>query len=264
MKKTLHIVLLIVIVFSCKSSRTNIENQTVTDVTEYQKEENNLLESKNVNTEFGTNSSGEFVFEGSNNVFEIYSNNSQFFSKNHDVYIIKGNNNIYKIFNSGIVDFSDADPRTYILLGDDQKLVYFYREEPILTEENVSYKYAKWVKSAPDFDYLNNDIPEECDCWVHIEEYESQIAEGRIEGYFKLARLFDLGEHQTPINLNKALELYEYAAANNYVPAIRRLGDIWYNGGFDYTIDKTKGIFYYKWGASLDDGYCIYALSEIY
>lgn len=244
----------------CKTSKQSISKSGDQPQSHIQESNNVIISSSDRSSSSG--GATKVIFEGENNLIELVNQNSHFFNEPHDVIVIQGNGNLIKLYSIDLVSYRQEGIQ-YMIVGDDKKYVYFFNGEPELNSEAPTVSYAELKEAELDFNELAAEIDKNSEAYEKIRLYESDIKQGNVEGYFHLAQIYDLGRYGVPNSPAKAIELYEFAAAKSHLPSIRKLGDIWYNGGFDYKVNMTKGIYYYKLGASLGDEYCNKVLIDL-
>ena len=235
------------ITFSCVAT----QNASKVD-----KKDNNVVSEKSENTYRRSDKSSNIIFEGSNNVLDLVDKNSAYFNDPHEVVIIKGNNNIIKFYNLNVVDLSQANADTLIIIGDMVKYVMDSRNSLIFkkNEFNVDTILLKekpvdeslLVYAAGEIDELTQ---------KHLNKLLARVKNGEDEAYYELGEIFNFGQ-DVPVSTKKAIEFYEFGAVRNDIKSIRRLGDIYHNGTFEIQPKKEMGLFYYKLGAQLGDSYC--------
>ena len=107
-------------------------------------------------------------------------------------------------------------------------------------------------------------------CWADEEadtaaaELQEQIDEATASGdsddQRRVANSYAFG-HESIQDMDKAIEWFEKAAAQNNISAIKTLGNLYY---IDPGIDPVKAREWYEKGAALKDNWCLTALGEIY
>lgn len=80
---------------------------------------------------------------------------------------------------------------------------------------------------------------------------------------YQLAEMYQKGIG-TERNINKALELYKMAAAQNYILALLRLGDLYFEGNQDLAQDYAQALFWYQKIEALGQQHANMRLGEIY
>ena len=256
-------ILLIGILSACKSSSTTTTQNR--DIPE-ESTDNNVIAVSSKNTISTSNSKDEIIFEGKNNLFELVQENSSYFDETHDVIIIKGDNTIIKLLNINIVDLRSVSIDTLVIVGNNQKYVMDTRnsittKRDIVKTDVIHLKESTFNVSAYSHDSIQNDHPVKFtyfDSLVSVKYAYNYFVDGlkteEPKYYYELAEmyLYGLGVYESTA---KAIELYEYAAAKDYIPSLVKLGDI-FTGRFSVKPDKNKSLYFYKRCQSLGESYC--------
>ncbi|MFC6996942.1 tetratricopeptide repeat protein [Rufibacter roseus] len=250
-----YYLLLLVLLAGCKSTQTASSNQ----------DQNNVVKvtTKGSAGSSSTRSGDQVIFNGSNNLVDIVSENAAYFNNSHDVIIIQGSHNIIKLYNTNVLQMDRYSTDTLVLVGNNQRYVMLTDNEVHLKKSNVRTDTVQMTTPAYNFNQIAQEVKPEDKAWETIQHYLTEIKQGNKEAYYQLAEMYNFSLQDVPLNTNKAIELYEYGAANQEILSIRRLADIWYKGTFDKKPDKNKGLYYYKLGAQLGDEYCKDALATM-
>ena len=219
---------------------------------------NNLIVTKETNV-LKKGTGDKIIFEGSNNIFDLVQENASYFDGREVVVIVQGNNNIIKLYNQNIVDKSSSGVDTLLLIGGHTKYVMDVNNSVVLKRPGMkadtilmqpkSFTPADFSQDFNETDY-------------RIKSLTERLATNEPEAFYELAKLYQYEVADKQASL-KAIELYEYAAANNHLEAIRNLGDIFANGTFDLKPNIPKAQYYFTLGANLNDLYSKERLDEL-
>ncbi len=220
---------------------------------------NNLIVAKETNVFKSKESGDKIEFKGSNNVFDLVQKNAAYFDGREVVIIVQGNNNIIKLYNKNLVDMTAPGMDTLLLIGDHTKYIMDVNNRIVLKNYNLkadtimmqskSFSPADFSSAFKEPDY-------------HINSLTARLNTNDPEAFFELAKLYQY-EVDNKEAILKAIELYEYAATQNHIESIRKLGDIFLNGTFDLSRNPKKAQYFFTLGANLGDSYSKERLEEI-
>ena len=235
---------------------------------------NVVLSSTNASTQAGFSGNDKIVFEGKNNLIDIIQEDSSYFDKHHDIVILKGNNNTIKLYNKNLVDLRDTEGDSLIIVGNNIKYVADYRGTLVIKTKKHQIDTVEITETQPNFEEFLNNFETNHDRMVNLKYFDEpvsvkyainyfidKIRTGNFEHYFHLGEMYLYGIG-TEVSTNKAVELFEYAAAKQHILSIRQLGDIYKNGTFDFPKNLAKSGYYYKMGTQMGDEYCSEALNN--
>ena len=96
-------------------------------------------------------------------------------------------------------------------------------------------------------------------------QIDEAVASGKSADQRWVANNYAIG-HESIRDINKAIEWYEKAAAQNDVEAIKRLGNLYFFGDEEGEVkpDFVKAREWYEKGAALNDKWCASSLGDIY
>ncbi len=233
--------------------------------------QNNLLITHSENNEQSPSTGTTYIFEGSNNIIEIILKNN-YLDSGHDVVIVKGNNMNLRFIRINTTLLKPTQLDTLIIVGDNQKYIldnsFSFPLDTLgkdlktvtvnLPEESMVKKYEdvfarenlKDAKLKIRTSYFEQPVTIEYAYNYFLEK----LSTGDPEYFYQMGEffLYGIGVEQSLI---KAVELYEFAAMKNHIPALTKLGLI-YSGNFESKPNLAKARFYLKLCASLGEDFC--------
>src|SRR5688572_5865572 len=207
-------------------------HKTTTSVTGNDKasetSKNNLVVTKETNV-LKKGTGDKIEFNGSNNLFDLIQKNAAFFDGKEMVIIVQGNNNIIKLYNRNLVDMSAPGMDTLLLIGNHTKYVMDVNNKIALKDKSITADTVVMKQKQLTSADFNKDFSETDN---RIKYLTSQLATNDPEAFYELAKHYHYEIDNKQADL-KAVELYEYAAAQNHIESIQKLGVIFANGTFN-------------------------------
>ena len=220
---------------------------------------NNVIAAKETNVFKSKGGNDKIEFKGSNNIFDLIQKNAAYFDGREMVVIVQGNNNIIKLYNTNLVDMSAPGMDTLLLIGDHVKYIMDVNNKVVLKKKSLKADTIEMQqKQFSTLDFSNDFSKTD----YRIKSLTDQLNTNNPEAFYELAKLYQY-EVDNKQAILKAIELYEYAAAQNHVDAIQKLGDLFANGTFDLTKNLKKAQYFFTLGANLDDSYSKERLAEL-
>ncbi|MCC2546596.1 sel1 repeat family protein [Hymenobacter sp. BT175] len=234
--------------------------------------DNNVIAHSSENVYSGVGG-GKTIFEGSGNLFEVVQQNAAYFDQPHDVVIIKGSNNLIRAYNINLVTLGGKGADTLVIVGNNVKYVVDvsnslrlkkqgYRVDTVQLKTTPADVQRLAGSLSPDAYFNARDEDGNVETQSAIDYFTRELAFGNAQAYYELADIYHFGKG-VPESTPRALELYEYAAVQNHIESIRKLGNIYRNGTFDFKPDRVKARYYYTLGRQLGDAYCADMLRQL-
>jgi hypothetical protein len=250
------------ITIGCRPTSSLSIDTTTSNTTD----KNNIIIETSTNVLSNKRAHDQIIFEGSNNLFELVRENSSYFDETHDVIIIKGNNTIIKLININILDLSSDSMDTLVIVGNNKKYVIETGNAFVISKKTTQPDTIRVTQKSFDISPYRQETPYDTTP-IRLEYFDSlvtaqyaynyflkKLSTEEAEYYYQLAEMYfyGLGVQESP---EKAIELYEYAAAKDHIPSLIKLGNI-FKGTVFVKPDKNKSRYFFKRCSALGDNYC--------